>query len=176
MKKIYILLLVFIIFSCDFSNNNIKQVDNQNVDKESLLEWNKNIVDVNSDIIKKYIDRRQWKMNISGSGLYWQIYKKTNLEKVGSEKIVEFSYTTSLLSGEMLYSSQNSGNRTLKIDKNQEESGLNEGLKYMRLGEKAHFIVPPHLAFGVAGDGYKIPPYAVLVFDVEIVDINLQKF
>ena len=173
MKKIYIILLIFIIFSCNFSNNNnTKQVDNQKVDKEGLLEWNKNIVDVNSDIIKKYIDRRQWKMNVSGSGLYWQIYKKTDLEKVGAEKFVEFSYTTALLSGEMLYSSQKSGNRILKIDKNQEESGLNEGLKYMRLGEKAHFIVPPHLAFGVAGDGYKIPPYAVLIFDVEIVGIN----
>jgi FKBP-type peptidyl-prolyl cis-trans isomerase len=111
-------------------------------------------------------------MNVSATGLYWQVYKKTNLAPVMPNDVVEFSYTTSLLSGKVLYSSEKSGNRTLTIDKNQEEAGLNEGLKYMRLGEKASFIVPPHLAFGVGGDGYMIQPYAVLVFDVEIVAIQ----
>ena len=35
-----------------------------------------------------------------------------------------------------------------------------------------YFILPPHLAFGVAGDSYRIPPYSVLVYDIEVVDIK----
>ena len=77
-----------------------------------------------------------------------------------------------LKENKLVYSSEESGNRTLTIGKNQEESGINEGLKKMRYGEKARFIIPPHLAFGVTGDGYKIGSYEILIYEIEIVSIT----
>lgn len=169
--KIILFLCIFIIISCQ--NKNKTNIDIETtIDKNELLEWNKKIVDINTEVINKFLERRKWKMEISETGLYWQIIKKTNLQKIVSGKIVEFKFKTFLLSGELLYSSEISGNRFLQIDKNQEEVGLNEGLKMLCLGEKARFIIPPHLAFGVAGDGYKVPVYAVLLYEVEIVEIN----
>ena len=100
------------------------------------------------------------------------IYAKTNDTEVKSGDVVEFSFKTSLLNGDVLYDSDATGNRKMTIDRNQEESGLNEGLKLMKKGEKAYFILQPHLAFGVAGDSYKIPPYSVLGYDIEVVDIK----
>ncbi|MDL2262990.1 FKBP-type peptidyl-prolyl cis-trans isomerase [Bacteroidales bacterium OttesenSCG-928-I21] len=139
--------------------------------KQEMMDWNKAIVEIDHDVIAKFIERRKWSMENTETGLYWQVYEKKTAPKVKSGDIVEFSYKTYLLNGTVLYTSEEDGNRQLKIDRNQEERGLNEGLKMMRLGEKARFILPPHLAFGVTGDGYKIPVYSILVYEIEVVSI-----
>ena len=143
--------------------------------QESSIKVNGDMIQVNRDVIDKYIQRHKWEMQETETGLYYMIYSKTTDAEVNSGDIVEFSFKTSLMNGDVLYDSESTGNRKMKIDMNQEESGLNEGLKLMRKGEKAYFILPPHLAFGVAGDSYKIPPYSVLVYDVEVVDIKKQE-
>jgi FKBP-type peptidyl-prolyl cis-trans isomerase len=51
------------------------------------------------------------------------------------------------------------------------ESGLHEGITYMRKGEKAKIILSSNLAYGLVGDMDKIPPQSPLVYDVELVDI-----
>ncbi|MDR2836017.1 MAG: FKBP-type peptidyl-prolyl cis-trans isomerase [Bacteroidales bacterium] len=173
MKYYYLLIFsILLLFSCKENNQKLTPVNNFTVNKQELLEWNQKLVDINTNLITKLIERRKWNMNVSETGLYWQIVEKTNSEKVLSGKVVEFRYNIYLLSGEVMYSSENDGIRSLNIDKNQEEAGLNEGLKLMRLGEKARFILPPHLAFGVSGDGYKIPAYASLIYEVKIISIH----
>lgn len=144
-----------------------------NVHKEELMEWNKKVFELNNDIIKKTIERRNWNMQVSEVGLYSQILSKTDGEQASGGKVAEFAYKIYLLKEDMLlYSSDESGNRLMYIDRNQEETGLNEGLKMMKVGEKARFIIPHHLAFGVTGDGYKIPGYAILVYEVELISLT----
>ena len=41
----------------------------------------------------------------------------------------------------------------------------------MKVGDKAKFIIPSHLAFGLLGDENKIPKRATLVYDVELIDV-----
>lgn len=48
--------------------------------------------------------------------------------------------------------------------------GWTEGLQLLSKGGKATFVIPSSLGYGERGGG-KIPPYAPLVFDVELVDI-----
>lgn len=49
--------------------------------------------------------------------------------------------------------------------------GWDEGLQLLKKGEKARFVIPPHLSYNdrVAGP---IPPYSILIFDVEIIEIR----
>ena len=47
--------------------------------------------------------------------------------------------------------------------------GFDEGISKLRLGEKATIIFPSSLGYGTSGSGSTIPPYAVLVFDIEVV-------
>jgi FKBP-type peptidyl-prolyl cis-trans isomerase len=47
-----------------------------------------------------------------------------------------------------------------------------ESLLDMREGEKRTLIVPHWLGYGVTGNPPRIPPYATLVFDLELVDIK----
>jgi FKBP-type peptidyl-prolyl cis-trans isomerase len=42
----------------------------------------------------------------------------------------------------------------------------------MRTGSRAKLIVPSHLAFGLLGDLKKIPEQAVLVYDIELVEVK----
>ncbi|MFD2069275.1 FKBP-type peptidyl-prolyl cis-trans isomerase [Pontibacter silvestris] len=49
--------------------------------------------------------------------------------------------------------------------------GWDEGLQLMHEGERGVLFIPSHLGYGYSGSG-TIPPYAVLAFDVEVLDIK----
>jgi FKBP-type peptidyl-prolyl cis-trans isomerase FkpA len=48
--------------------------------------------------------------------------------------------------------------------------GYREGLMLMKKGGKSKFFIPSELAWGKKGTGNKIPPNALLIFDVRLVD------
>lgn len=50
-------------------------------------------------------------------------------------------------------------------------SGWNDGLKLLNKGAKAKFYIPSSLAYGPQGNGGDIAPNAILVFDIEVLDI-----
>lgn len=179
MKQVLISILILIlVYSC---NNGETPVEEQSAlpysiakkeHREELLEWNKNLVEIDHTVIQKFIERRKWNMDTTGTGLYYQIYSKTDGAAAEKDKIAEFSYSTYLLNGTILYTSEEFGNRTLHLGHNQEEFGLNEGIFMMKLGEKARFIIPPHLAFGVPGDGFRVPAYSILVYEIELLSLS----
>lgn len=49
--------------------------------------------------------------------------------------------------------------------------GWTEGLQLMKEGAKFRFFIPYDLAYGENGAGSAIPPYAALIFDVELIDV-----
>jgi FKBP-type peptidyl-prolyl cis-trans isomerase len=58
------------------------------------------------------------------------------------------------------------------LGKTGEIAGLQQGLLNRRGGDKLRFIFPPHMAYGLLGDRDKIPPRALLIFNVEILAIE----
>jgi peptidyl-prolyl cis-trans isomerase A (cyclophilin A) len=51
-------------------------------------------------------------------------------------------------------------------------AGWDEGIQLLKVGDKARFVIPSHLAYGERGAGGVIPPNATLVFDVELMDVK----
>ena len=176
LKKTWLYIFAAVFFaSCDSpkkeQENSLPYSVVMQENTQQTIKINQEMIDVNRDVVEKYISRHNWEMTETEIGLYYMIYKVTDDAPIESGDTVVFSFKTSLMNGEVLYDSESTGNRKMVIDKNLEEAGLNEGFKLLKKGEKAYFILPPHLAFGVAGDSYKIPPYSVLVYDVEVVDV-----
>jgi FKBP-type peptidyl-prolyl cis-trans isomerase len=52
------------------------------------------------------------------------------------------------------------------------EPGLDEGIRLLHSGDKARFILPPHLAYGLIGDENKIPARSVIVYDLTVLSVD----
>lgn len=115
-----------------------------------------------------------WKMTETGSGLRYMVYYKsesTDSAKAGQTVMVDFEI--SLLNGDICYSSASKGPEQFVVEKSDIESGLHEGIKNLCVGDKAKFIIPSHAAHGLIGDTEKIPPLSTVIYDIELLKIEL---
>lgn len=176
MLKIVAVPLLIILSSMSGCNRDTQQhpekVENPEQYNEQLVNVNKGMVQKESEEIENYIKRHNWEMQSTGTGLRYQIYKHGTGEAATDGKIAVLKYTLNLLDGTECYSSDKTGPKEFRIGKGGVESGLEEGIKLLKVGDKAKFIFPPHLAHGLTGDDDKIPARATLVYDVELVQLK----
>jgi FKBP-type peptidyl-prolyl cis-trans isomerase len=141
-------------------------------EKEMLLRVNKFLVQKDVELIESYAKRRDWNMEISETGLFYEIYEPAPGKKAEQGDIIDLKYELSLMDGTLCYSSDEDGNKLFRLGKSQEISGLEQGVAMMREGEKARFIIPPHLAYGLLGDENRIPARSIIIYQVELVDVK----
>ena len=139
---------------------------------DSLVNYNRNVLLTEDQQIEDFISRYRWLMKNTGTGLRYLIYKNGQGEKAVKGKIAVIRFSLRLLNGNLCYSSDKDGLKEFKIGYGGVESGVEEGILLMRVGDRAKFIVPSHLAFGLLGDQNKIPQHATLVYDIELVKIK----
>lgn len=107
------------------------------------------------------------------SGLYYKILEKGNGAKAQKGKMVSVHYSGALDNGQVFDSSYKR-NQPIEfaLGVGQVISGWDEGISLLNVGDKARFVIPPHLGYGTRGAGGVIPPNAILVFDVELKNIK----
>ncbi|MCH8319319.1 MAG: FKBP-type peptidyl-prolyl cis-trans isomerase [Bacteroidetes bacterium] len=140
--------------------------------KEPLMEANKIRVQREDVEIDNYIKRHQWDMKETGTGLRYLIYHEDGGEKAMTGKTAVINFKISLLDGTACYSSENNGPKKFTIGQGGVESGLEEGILLLKVGDKAKFILPSHLAYGLLGDGDKIPSHVVIIYEVELINLK----
>jgi len=84
--------------------------------------------------------------------------------------VVKVNYELRLLGGPVIESSQATlgGPLAFQVGIGRVIRGWDEALLDMKQGERRTLIIPHFLGYGVTGSPPKIPPYATLVFDVEL--------
>jgi FKBP-type peptidyl-prolyl cis-trans isomerase len=170
MKNIFcISLLAIALLACE---SEPKRVKNKVPDAETLVEMNKALTKAERIQIDRFVERKGWKMEESGSGLrFWQYWDGVGDSiRVGQE--VEMNLIVSLLNGDTCYSYKSYGSEKFIVERQSMETGLHEAVQMMQRGAKAKVILPSHLAHGVTGDMNRIPQRSTVIYDVEILEVK----
>ncbi len=109
-------------------------------------------------------------VNVTASGLqYTVITEGTGKQPKATDK-VKCHYEGFLIDGTVFDSSIQRGEPAV-FPLNGVIAGWTEGLQLMKEGGKYRFFIPYNLAYGEAGAAGAIPPYAALIFDVELIEV-----
>jgi FKBP-type peptidyl-prolyl cis-trans isomerase FkpA len=115
-------------------------------------------------------------MQMTRSGLWYMITDSGSGNILKADDRILIEYNCGLLDGTEVYSSDDKGPREIVIGRTSTEAGLDEGLRMLRGGSKAVFIIPSYLAHGLLGDGDGIPPRAVLVYSLKVIKHNGKEY
>lgn len=106
------------------------------------------------------------------SGLQYKILTAGTGKRPKAEDQVTVHYTGSLVDG-TVFDSSVERNEPATFGVNEVIAGWSEVLQLMREGDKWQVYVPSELGYGERGaGGGQIPPYAVLVFEIELIKVN----
>ncbi|CAH8198510.1 MULTISPECIES: FKBP-type peptidyl-prolyl cis-trans isomerase [Vibrio] len=108
---------------------------------------------------------------ITESGLQYKVLQEgTGTVHPKSNSRVKVHYHGTLTDG-TVFDSSVERNDPITFGLNQVIKGWQEGLQLMVEGQKMRLFIPSNLGYGKGGSG-PIPPAAVLIFDVELIEIQ----
>ncbi|MCC2599349.1 FKBP-type peptidyl-prolyl cis-trans isomerase [Sphingobacterium sp. FBM7-1] len=134
--------------------------------------------------LANYVSKNKLDPKKTDSGLQYIVKEEGSGNKAVVGDTVVVNYTGSLVSGKIfdtndaeLAKKENTFNPMrqyepirFRVGHDPVIQGWTEGLQLLNKGSKATLLVPSSIGYGERGGG-SIPPYAPLIFDVELVDI-----
>ena len=105
------------------------------------------------------------------SGLQYKVISagKGTKSPLATDKVT-VHYTGKLIDGTVFDSS--SGRDPITFEVGGVIAGWTEALQLMKEGDKWMIYLPYDIAYGERGAGDQIPPYATLIFEVELIKVN----
>jgi gliding motility-associated peptidyl-prolyl isomerase len=170
--------VLFLMLSCNKpmprAPINKKKQDNYS----TQINQNRLLIKLQDDAFKQYINENPDKHFKNSQNGFWYAILKDNPKtskypKAGDE--ILFSYEVSDIESQVIYSKKAVGLQKYKVDKEEIISGLQQGLKLMKEGEEAVFLIPSFKAFGVLGDRNKIKTNQPLIYTVYLKKIITNK-
>ena len=109
-------------------------------------------------------------ITMTKSGLQYEVLTEGEGKKPKATDTVRCHYEGRLLDG-TVFDSSYKRNAPADFGLQQVIAGWTEGLQLMAEGAKFRFYIPYMLAYGEGGAGAMIPPFATLIFDVELIKV-----
>ena len=121
---------------------------------------------------EKYLAANALKEGVitTASGLQYQVLREGNGKRPTAKDSVKCHYEGFLIDG-TVFDSRVQRSEPAVFGLQQVIAGWTEGLQLMQEGGKYRFFIPCRLAYGEGGAGQMIPPYAALIFDVELIAV-----
>ena len=122
---------------------------------------------------EKYLEENAKKegIKVTASGLQYMVLKEGTGKQPKATDSVKCHYEGFLTNGTLFDSSVQRG-EPATFPLGGVIAGWTEGLQLMQEGAKYRFFIPYNLAYGEAGAAGAIPPYAALIFDVELIEVK----
>ena len=109
-------------------------------------------------------------ITVTKSGLQYEVLSEGTGKKPKATDTVRCHYEGRLLDG-TIFDSSYKRNAPADFGLQQVIAGWTEGVQLMSEGSKFRFYIPYMLAYGEGGAGAMIPPFATLIFDVELIKV-----
>jgi FKBP-type peptidyl-prolyl cis-trans isomerase len=162
----FILLLTMLVSQCQ--NKPDSKSTYRTPSEDDLIEMNRSLISRDQGLIREYISKSDRTYKETGTGMWYSVITGGGSGKIKTGDNVTFDYECSVIDGATCYS----GSQTLRVGFADAGAGVTEGLQMMGLGSDYMFIIPPYLAYGITGDGNRIPGSAILIYRIRIKEIN----
>lgn len=174
--KIVLVLVVTGFLSCkeDRPDTVVPEPEDPNFTTEQSIELSQHWSKDESFIIDQFVERNNWPIKISGTGVRYYIYHEGSGEYAQPGQVAVVNFKIRLLDADttLCYSSNPEQPSEFLINMDDVESGLHEAITYMKVGDKAYIILPHYLAHGLLGDMEKIPPLSPVLYDIELLSLK----
>ncbi|MBP1645059.1 MAG: peptidylprolyl isomerase [Bacteroidetes bacterium] len=186
MKRQYLLIIgLIILFSgcTDKYNNHYaivlrekrespKEESKEEKEDNTLLKVNQVANEKEIQQIKGYIQRRKWEMQHLNEGAFVENLSEGKGKTITSNSIAKIDCKIELLDGTKVFDSKIDGAKVINLKSEQDVVGLVYVLNGLKEKSKLRAIIPSFLAYGLKGDGDRIPKRASLVYEIEIKEVK----
>ncbi|HMC98773.1 MAG TPA: FKBP-type peptidyl-prolyl cis-trans isomerase, partial [Ferruginibacter sp.] len=162
----------------DLKINGRAAYDHQLVDFEKKIKADSIQISADSKTISDWLDKHQQQYIRGKWGAFVVIHNEGNGEPIKYDDVVALNYTEKILDSTKIVDSstdpqfQHEGTFEVTMRKlGSVIPGWTDALMQLKKGAKATVYLPSSLAFGKQGKPGKIPPNAIIVFDVDIVNV-----
>lgn len=147
------------------------KTDEEKVD-EALLKSNQIVNEKEIQQIKGYVERRNWKMNQLKIGVFVEELERGKGKVINANSVVRLNCKIELLDTKQVFDSKIDGDKIINMGKEQSVIGLVYALEGKAEGGKLRVAIPSFLAYGVTGNGDKIPKRSSLIYEIEIKEVK----
>jgi FKBP-type peptidyl-prolyl cis-trans isomerase len=170
------LLFIISVTGCHNRERRNQEAASRMPDMEELIRANQIMVAEDDRRIAEKALQEGWDLTRTETGEYYQLLLPREAGRnesaegtaIGPGDEVVLTYTLHLLGGEPIRRSAEAGLKRFIVEGSEAESGMHAVVKHFRTGDSVRIILPPHRAFGLMGDGDKIPGRAILWYEVRV--------
>ena len=141
------------------------------------IERNKILTKAENQLLQMKIEGDSLNSYLNSEQGFWYYYEKKDtldapVPETGDQ--VVFNYEVRDLAERVIYSEEELGPQSYLVDKEELISGLQDGLKLMKEGERVIFLFPSYKAYGYTGSE-RIEPNQPLMYKVDLIKVNKSK-
>jgi len=140
-------------------------------DRQLLQDVNRYLSEKEQDVLAAYVARQQLDMKQTPDGYYYQLVEQGRGAAVDNGCLVRLHGRVLLIDGTLCYVYSEQRPFDVVVGAHADIKILNTALLGMHEGSRVRFVLPAHMAYGLPGDGNRIPPRSPLVCDFVIAKV-----